>query len=86
VGGVEGPPSAGVSATTVAHDLCFYDNDMDGWGNDNGDTVFSADACYNNHQESYNSLDCNDFDANTYPRAPDPLGDGVDTDCDGVDG
>ena len=31
-------------------------------------------------------VDCNDNDKNTYPGAPDVLGDGLDTNCDGKDG
>ncbi|MEZ4313116.1 MAG: putative metal-binding motif-containing protein [Polyangiaceae bacterium] len=31
-------------------------------------------------------LDCNDDDANIHPDAPDTVGDGVDQNCDGVDG
>lgn len=30
--------------------------------------------------------DCNDFDATVFPGANDPLGDGIDQNCDGVDG
>ncbi len=30
--------------------------------------------------------DCDDQDAAVHPEAPDPAGDGVDSDCDGVDG
>lgn len=30
--------------------------------------------------------DCNDRDPRVHPAAPDPPGDGVDADCDGVDG
>jgi RHS repeat-associated protein len=33
-----------------------------------------------------NQGDCNDGEASVYPGAPDPLGDGIDQDCDGVDG
>jgi hypothetical protein len=30
--------------------------------------------------------DCDDFDPLVHPAAGDPLGDGVDADCDGIDG
>ena len=34
----------------------------------------------------YSQADCNDSDATIYPGAEDPIGDGIDQDCDGEDG
>ena len=37
--------------------------------------------------DGFNTLsDCNDNDASIYPGAPDPAGDNVDQNCDGIDG
>lgn len=54
------------------------DQDGDGW----------FPACYDEPcdpaEDPY--CDCDDFNANVHPGAPDPLGDGLDTDCSGEDG
>lgn len=44
---------------------------------DDGDGYSSADS---------GGSDCDDQDATVHPEAADPVGDGVDSDCDGVDG
>jgi hypothetical protein len=51
-------------------------------------------ACYggppsefdDNDVDGFGFDDCNDFDATINPGASDPLGDGIDQNCDGVDG
>ena len=54
---------------------------------DGGECVSSCrDLDGDGHQaESCGGDDCNDYDANTYPGAPEVCGDGVDQDCDGAD-
>lgn len=57
------------------------DADLDGRG-DACDTTSDNDG----DGVSTEAGDCNDFDSNRYPGAPDPCGDGIDQNCDGVDG
>ncbi len=68
---------------------CAVDGDLDGHGNQLGDTTVAYDgSCDASDGETILSLadDCDDSSAQTYPGAEDLLGDGVDQDCDGVDG
>ncbi len=60
----------------------FADSDGDGYG----DPELTEDACREPVGFVADGTDCNDEDANTYPGAPDELGDEVDQDCDGEDG
>lgn len=59
------------------YDDCI-DQDSDGW----------FPGCYDEPcdptEDPY--CDCNDFNANVHPGAPDPIGDNLDTDCSGDDG
>lgn len=59
------------------YDDCV-DQDGDGW----------FPGCYDEPCDPTDDpyCDCNDFNANHHPGAPDPLGDGVDSDCSGDDG
>ena len=45
-----------------------------------------ANSDLDNDGYTPNTGDCNDADFNIHPDAPDPAGDGVDSNCDGVDG
>ena len=58
----------------------FADSDLDGYGDANN-TLFACEA------EGYvdNDLDCDDTDENIYPDAPEEIGDGIDSNCDGED-
>lgn len=64
-----------------------YDRDGDGfagpWECPNGSTA--CDAEYLNSQP-VPDLDCDDHDPSRHPGAPDVPGDGIDSNCDGVDG
>ena len=59
-----------------AYDRC-YDNDGDGYFPACYQPTCAPDDLY---------CDCNDSSAAVHPGAPDPFGDGIDTDCDGADG
>jgi Putative metal-binding motif len=59
-----------------AYDRC-YDHDGDGYFPACYQPTCAPDDIY---------CDCNDSTAAVHPGAPDPFGDGVDTDCDGADG
>ena len=50
------------------------DFDEDGWGDDAAMTPVDA------------GTDCNDADNTIFPGAPDTIGDGIDQNCNGVDG
>lgn len=61
----------------------FYaDNDQDGYG-DPGQPV---EACEAPVGYVSNATDCDDLDAAVFPGAPDDSTDGIDQNCDGVDG
>jgi hypothetical protein len=68
-------------------EVCYRDSDNDGYRLTA--TVSSSDVdCADSGEArvSEPSGDCNDADAAIYPGAPDPPGDGTDSDCDGADG
>lgn len=59
---------------------CHVDNDGDGFGDANGDSIatFNPPTGY-----VFNALDCNDSNNNIFPGAPEYCN-GIDEDCDGV--
>jgi hypothetical protein len=75
---------------------CYFDGDEDGYGStarydeptDGSCTpqVFDPDgSCTDDPFQSPNGGDCDDTNPNAYPGAPDPPGNGSDTNCDGLD-
>ncbi|MED5369807.1 MAG: hypothetical protein VX899_02225 [Myxococcota bacterium] len=60
----------------------YADVDGDGYGSDD-DAVASCEPLVG---RSLEAGDCDDRDPHTHPDAPDPSADGVDADCDGLDG
>lgn len=60
----------------------YADDDGDGFG----DAASPVLACQQPAGTSPSEDDCDDTDADVFPGAPDPAGDGVDSDCDGIDG
>lgn len=65
--------------------LYFRDRDNDGFGTDQCDDFIFACSPQGQYRATQCG-DCDDFNLNIRPGAPDPLGDGIDQDCDGVDG
>jgi hypothetical protein len=59
--------------------VAFVDADGDGFGGD-----MSVDVCALGDGLAQTSDDCDDQDPFVYPGAPDPSGDDVDSDCDGL--
>lgn len=60
----------------------YFDADNDGFG----DATQMDFRCFEEKNWVENDLDCNDLDINTFPNAPDEMGDGIDSNCDGMDG
>lgn len=80
-------PDDGIDQDCDGSDLSTYfiDLDEDSYGNHQGTTAVLAEptppAGY-----SLSSDDCDDSDPSIHPGAADSTGDGIDQDCDGVDG
>ncbi len=61
--------------------LWYPDADGDGYG----DGSAAVSACVAPPGDTADSTDCNDASAAVYPGAPETCGDGIDSNCDGVD-
>jgi uncharacterized protein (TIGR03382 family) len=77
----------GVDGNCDGTELCYVDADADGYAA--GDlTIESADAACTSMGEATSEADrgdCDDADAAIHPGAPELIGDGVDSDCDGFE-
>ena len=81
-------PGDGVDSNCDGTERCFVDADGDGYASD-ADTVASADLDCEDAGEASAAMPaggCDDDDAAVSPGAPEePVGDGVDQDCDGTE-
>jgi len=78
----------GVDSDCDGTETCYVDADDDGYRPDTSATVVSADADCDDSGEALSSepwADCDDGDPTLNPGASDATGDGVDSDCDGVE-
>ena len=66
---------------TVGQTVYYYDGDGDGYGRSDYPIARCTDPGYPTI-----GGDCDDGDAGVHPDAADPVGDGIDQNCDGVDG
>lgn len=60
--------------------ILYPDQDGDGYGIDQPEAV-----CFGTEGYASNDQDCDDFDNEIAPNQPDPVGDGIDQNCDGRD-
>ena len=76
----------GVDSDCNGGEICFSDQDSDGYRPDGTTTLTSLDPDCDDAGEAYASDpegDCNDANANTYPGATEIVGNGQDNDCNG---
>jgi hypothetical protein len=69
-------------------EICFDDDDDDGYLDSSGDTRSSSDTdCYDPFEGELGdpTTDCDDGAASVYPGAPETVADGIDQDCSGGD-
>ncbi|GDX80295.1 hypothetical protein LBMAG42_21060 [Deltaproteobacteria bacterium] len=67
---------------------CFADLDLDGWRTENADPGWYPDLDCEDVGEALATqptLDCNDGNADTWPGAPEIVGNDFDEDCDGLE-
>ena len=75
----------GVDQDCDGHELCYADDDHDGFGGVEVVAVVGEDCDVPRNFTSSVSTDCNDFEAWVNPAADEHPADGVDQDCDGLE-
>jgi MYXO-CTERM domain-containing protein len=78
----------GIDQDCDGGDACYADLDGDGFRDMTGATVLSVDADCDDAGEATTGMpatDCDDSDASVYPGTFEPVADGVDQDCDGME-
>ena len=81
-------PGDGVDGNCNGEEICFEDEDDDGFLSPTSRTAVSADLDCDDPREGTNldrTTDCDDLDPTVRPGAPDAVGDGVDSDCNGAE-
>ena len=81
-------PSDDFDQNCDGKEICYLDIDSDGFATESV-TLSQDTICGNNGQEALafaRTTDCNDYDANINPNAIEIDNDGIDQNCDGVDG
>ncbi len=73
----------GIDQDCDGHESCYRDTDRDGYGSTG--VVSSGDPDCLDMGESSEPTDCNDYDPDVHPGAPEIVADGADQDCDGGD-
>ena len=76
----------GVDQNCNGTEICYLDSDNDDFRSQI--EVPSADTDCNDNQEALSSadIDCDDLSASVNPNHPDTVGNGIDNNCDGIDG
>ena len=77
-------PANGVDEDCDGRELCYYDGDNDGFG-DELNTLNTTNINCSGTAQSNNADDCDDGNADISPNGIDVAGDGIDQNGDGVD-
>jgi len=75
----------GIDQDCNAQELCYFDDDEDGYGGTAGLTLSSPDYTCSSAGLSTTADDCDDALPSVHPGAKEVVGDGVDADCDGFE-
>jgi len=78
-------PADGVDTDCNGQELCYFDEDDDGYGASAAITIQSADLSCTTGGLSPTADDCDDLEPLVHPDAKEVPGDGVDSDCDGFE-